>query len=124
MAIGPMGGLAYLKLDGNQVQLRGSWKIQPYLYENEGVAGQDGVHGFIQKVIIPYMEGDLSDSGGVSITALKAFTGTVTCELDNGKVYVGSSGWAAKQSEALDTAEAKQAVRYEFPMQINEITAG
>lgn len=89
MAIGPVGGTAFIKFDGLQYQLRGELMIQPNTTENEWIANQDGTVVFTQKAVVPYMEMKVSDDSGLSIQQLSAMQGaTVTAELINGKVYV------------------------------------
>lgn len=88
MAVGPTGGIAFLKINGLQYQLRGQLKIQPNLTQAEGIANQDGTVTHTDKAVVPYMEMTLSDSGGLSVQALGSVRGaTVLAQLVNGKQY-------------------------------------
>lgn len=88
MAIGPSGGIAYLKLNGLQYQLAGELEVMPNTTENDWMANQDGTQIFTQKAVTPYMQMKIRDSGGLSVQALQAIQGaTITAELINGKVY-------------------------------------
>ncbi len=42
MAVGPIGGIAFLKINGLQYQLRGELEVQPNTTENDWMANQDG----------------------------------------------------------------------------------
>lgn len=88
MAIGPVGGVAYLKLNGMQYSLRGELMIQPNTTQNEWDANVDNTPYFTQKPVVPYMQMKIGDSGGLSVQQLQAVQGiTITAELNNGKVY-------------------------------------
>lgn len=91
-----IGGTCYLKIDGTQYALRGNLEISPNLSTRSGVAGMDGIHGYTEKPKVPYVSGDLTDLGGLSITTLHAIDdATITVELANGKTYVLSNAWYA-----------------------------
>jgi len=112
MAIGPIGGIAFLKFNGLQYQLRGEWEIMPNATENEWMANQDGSQVFTQKAVTPYMTGKISDSDGLSIQALNAIAGaTMTAELINGKVYtlVQASQWGETK---LDSVKGEITVKF------------
>jgi hypothetical protein len=113
MASQAIGGTAFLKVDGAQVQLRGNFKVMPNLTENTGVAGADGIHGYTQKYVMPAIEADISDSGGLSVTALQNITSsTITLELVNGKQYVLANAWYSGQA-TLDAVVGQVPVRFE-----------
>jgi hypothetical protein len=108
-----IGGVAYLKVDGNQYALRGNLVVSPDPFEREGKAGQDGVHGFTETPRVPYIEGDITDMGGLSLEKLRAIIdNTVTAELANGKVYVARNAWTAGARE-LNTSEGTTKVKFE-----------
>lgn len=87
--IGPIAGVAFVKVNGQQIQLIGSLSITVGGQAATGRAGQDGMHGYTEKTIEPKIEFEQSDSAGVSLVALQAIRGaTVQAELANGKVYV------------------------------------
>ena len=104
MAIGPIGGICFLKFNGLQYQLRGEWEVMPNTTENEWIANQDGSQIYTQKAVTPYMTGKISDSGGLSIQALNAIEGaTMTAELINGKVYtlVQAAQWGETKLDSV-----------------------
>ena len=113
MASQKIGGVAFLKVDGVQYSLRGNLKIMPLTSTRTGVAGQDGVHGTTRKPVVPYMEMDISDLGGLSVKALQAIdNSTITAELDNGKVYILVNGWYAGEA-VVDSMDGKVGARFE-----------
>ncbi|MBK3797872.1 phage tail protein [Azospirillum brasilense] len=108
-----VAGVCYLKVDGTQYALRGSLTVSPDDIEREGIAGQDGVHGFKESSRVPFISADLSDTDGLSLEALRAITdATVTAELATGKVYVLRNAWT-KAGHELDTAEGQVSVVFQ-----------
>jgi tail tube protein len=108
-----VAGVAYLRVNGRQFALRGNLTVSVDGYERAGVAGQDGIHGYTETVVLPFIEGDLSDIGGLSLQQLRRFSNeTVQAELANGKKYILRNAWTASAME-LDTAEGQVTVRFE-----------
>lgn len=108
-----VAGVAFLKADGQQFALRGNMTVSMGSVERETVTGQDGVHGYTEKPMAPFIEADITDSGGVSIEAIERITrATVTAELANGKVYVLREAWVMKAPE-LNTTDGTMSVRFE-----------
>lgn len=103
MAVGPIGGICFFKVNGLQYQLRGEIEIQPNTTENDWLANQDGSQVFTQKAVTPYFQLKISDSDGLSIQALNGIEGvTMTAELINGKVYtlVQAAQWGETKLDA------------------------
>lgn len=108
-----IAGTAYLKVDGGQYALRGSFTVSIDAFEREGIAGQDAVHGHKEMPRVPFIEGDISLVPELSIEDLAEVTdATVTAELANGRVYLLREAWTAGARE-LDTEEGKTSVRFE-----------
>lgn len=109
-----VGGIAYVKIDENQYPLRGNLKYSPGKRERESVVGQDGeVHGVKEMGKAPFIEMDVTDRGDISIEQLQDITdGTVTAELNNGKVFVLKNAAVMNQIEN-DTAEGQFTLRFE-----------
>lgn len=108
-----VAGVCYLKVDGTQYALRGSLTVSPDSIEREGVAGQDGVHGYKETPRVPSISADITDTDGLSLEALLAITdATVTAELSTGKVYVLRNAWT-KGGHELDTTEGQVSVTFE-----------
>ena len=113
MASNAIGGIAFIKVDGTQYQLRGNFKVAPGNVERTEVVGGDGtLHGYTQAGKAPYIAGDLSDSGGLSVQALQNITNsTITLELINGKTYILTNAFHAPQNE-LDVMTATLSVKF------------
>ncbi len=72
--------------------------------------GQSGTLGFTQKFVTPYIKGDVSDYGGLSLQQLQNITNsTVTVQLVNGKSYVANNAFWGDDTE-LDTETGKAPV--------------
>ncbi|HWJ72593.1 MAG TPA: phage tail tube protein [Kaistia sp.] len=107
------GGIAYIKADGVQYDLRGNCTVSPDDTEREGIAGQDGVHGFLERPRVPFISIDITDGAGVSLQQLRAIKdATVTAELANGKVYVLRNAWTSDAHE-INTGDAQISVKFE-----------
>ncbi len=108
-----IAGVCYLKVDSTQYALRGSLTVSPDDVEREGIAGMDGPHGFKETPRVPSISADISDTDGLSMSALLAITdATVTAELANGKVYVLRNAWT-KGGHELDAGEGQISVTFE-----------
>ncbi|WP_303674780.1 phage tail tube protein [Vampirovibrio chlorellavorus] len=116
-----VGGTAYIKVDGQQYALKGSLKITGDKVR-EGVAGQDGVHGYLERHQVPAIEATFTDMDGLRKDDLEAIVdSSITVELINGKAYVLRNAWFAGLFE-LETEEGEVAVKFEG-MKLEEIKA-
>jgi hypothetical protein len=116
-----VGGTAYIKVDGQQYALKGDLKVMGQLVR-EGVAGQDGVHGYIEKHEVPCIEATFTDMDGLRKDDLERITdSTITVELLSGKAYVLRNAWFAGPFE-LETEEGEVSVKFEG-MKLEEIRA-
>lgn len=108
-----IAGTAYLKIDGDQKTLAGSWSVSPTTTVKTGVTGLSGVAGYTDAARVPYMEGSLIDTGSLSIKELEALRdATITLELINGKTYVGREMYLAGEP-SHDAATGEVSVRFE-----------
>jgi hypothetical protein len=83
-----IGGIAFIFVDGEQYPLRGNFTVSPSAVERVMIAGQDGVHGYQELPRVPYIEGDLSTTAGLSLEDLEAQTdNTVIAQLSNQRQY-------------------------------------
>ncbi len=111
--INRIAGVAYLKVDGRQISIRGKWKTNILPTKREGIAGQDGVHGYKEMPRVPSMQGDASYVDGMLVEDLtKIVNATITLELANGKTHVLRNAWWADESE-VDTEEGSFPVKFE-----------
>ncbi len=108
-----IGGTAYLKINGDQKTLAGSWSVSPSQRVKTGVTGLSGVAGYTEAPRVPFMEGSLIDNGGLSISDLESLNDAViTLELVNGKTYVGQQMFLAGEP-SHDAATGEISVRFE-----------
>jgi uncharacterized protein YlzI (FlbEa/FlbD family) len=108
-----IAGVAFWKVDGRQLALRGNLTVSPTAFERTGIAGQDAVHGFSEVPRVPFIQGDVSLVEGTSVEDIDAVTdATITAELANGQVWVLRNAWRAQVSE-INTREGQFAVRFE-----------
>lgn len=105
-------GTLYLRIDGVQQALQGSWKVQPNKWQRKPREGASGPLGPTQKATTPYIKGEFDDQGDVSIQALQNITNsTITVELSNGKTYTLSGAWWGDDAE-IDTEAGKVPVSF------------
>lgn len=89
-----ISGVCFLKIDGAQLPLKGSFSYSLGRPTREGVVGPDEVHGFKEMPTVPYIEGPITNTSVVDLDAISKVTdATVTLELANGKVIVLRNAW-------------------------------
>lgn len=107
-----IAGIAYLKVDGTQFDIRGKFKYQIATVKRDEIVGQDGVHGYKEMPVAPYIEGDIDDMPGTRVRRLEDITNaTITLELANGKTVVLHNAWWAGDS-VVDTEEGSYPVKF------------
>jgi Phage tail tube protein len=120
--VNKVGGTAFVKVDGEQLMLRGDLTISPDNIERKGVAGQDSVHGYTEEPRVPTMKMTVTDRGTVSLTRILGWTNvSVTAELMNLKTFVGRNGFTLDARE-LNTKEGSYEVTFGF-LKIEELVA-
>lgn len=108
-----LGGTAYVKVNGKQYLLKGSIVVSIAPKEREGVAGMDGVHGFLEKPRVPSISGDFTVTADTDLNEIQDMTdGTITVELNNGKTAVLTNAWFAGATD-VDGAEGKVPLKWE-----------
>ncbi len=108
-----VAGTAFLKVDGDQYPLKGSFTVSPSAVERSGIAGQDYVHGYAEVPRVPFIEGDISSRPEISLEDLELVrNATVTAELINGKTYVLRNAWCRSAIE-LNTRDGQFRARFE-----------
>jgi hypothetical protein len=108
-----VAGVVYLRVDGRQLRARAEIKVSMANFEREAVIGQDGVHGYIERPAVAFIEGKITDSPDLAIEQLQAMCNvTVTVELLNGKVYLLRNAWCTK-ANPLDTTDGSIEFRFE-----------
>ncbi|BCP53783.1 phage tail protein [Kaistia sp. 32K] len=110
MAARRVAGIATITVDGVQYPLRGNFTVTPSKISREGIAGQDGVHGYKEMPSIPQISGDITMVPQLSLTKLRAITdATVVAELASGHVYVLRDAWTTGAQE-INTADGQVSV--------------
>ena len=107
-----IGGVLTLTIDGTARQVRGNWTVTPNYVKREGIAGQDGVHGYTEMPVVPSAKGDFTTTPGLSISALQNITNsTLQITLANGSTYVLANAWANPAVE-INTSEGRYAIEF------------
>ena len=108
-----VAGVLVLRVDGKQYRARSEIKVSMATIEREAVIGQDGVHGYIEKPKVAFIEGKITDSADLAVETLLGMCNvTVTVELLNGKVYLLRNAWCQK-ADPLDTTDGSIEFRFE-----------
>lgn len=114
MANRRVGGIVFLKTDGQLLQAKGEFTYNLGVPKRESVLGPSGgPHGFKEEPQVPMIEGSITDSDELDLEALLKFRdGTVTLELANGKIIVLREAFFAGDGNA-STSEGEIEVRFE-----------
>lgn len=113
MANKRVGGTLFVALNGVRLRVKGNWSVGGFSPKREGVPGMDEVHGYTEKVQVPFIEGEATIGGDDDLPALLAITdATITAELSNGKVAVLRNGWHAGDG-VYGTEEGSVPLRFE-----------
>lgn len=112
MASQRIGGVLNFTIDGNPYSVRGNFEVMPSSVKREGVAGQDGVHGYTETPVVPGIKGDLSTVPGLSLVDLEnIIDSTIQCSLANGRTYVLRDGWC-NSAFTINSAEGRVGVDF------------
>ena len=113
MASQRIGGLLAIIVDGKTYEARGNFQISGVTVKRTGVAGQDGVHGYIEEPIVPSIKGDWSIGNQLSLVALEAITNaTAQVNLANGMSYILVDAWTVS-AFVIDAHDGKVMVELE-----------
>jgi len=109
------GGIIFFKIDGVQYQAKGAFTTSLGRATREAIVGSDGVHGYKEMPVAPYVEGEITDDLAISLDALSQVTdATVTVEYANGKVFVLRNAWSTNQDGmSVQTEEGNVPIRFE-----------
>lgn len=107
MQLGPVGGTAYLKINGQQLALAGTFKFKPGGVVREGQVGLSGPVGYTEKPTMPSVEAEIFLTPDIDLKAINGFNNeTITFELANGQAYTLSNAFQANEIDA-DGGEGK-----------------
>ncbi len=108
-----VGGILFLKVDGELFQAKGEFTYNINPVKREAVVGADTVHGFKEEPKVPFIEGAITDSDELDLQKFLAIRdATVTIELANGKVIVLREAWYAADGD-VTSSEGEIQVRFE-----------
>lgn len=110
-----VGGIIQLKVNGEYLNAKGSFT---YGYGKEvrtTIVGADRLHGFSSAPGIPFIEGEITDDGEISMEMIAGIVdGTVTLELGNGKIFALYHAWSMNADGfSGETEESNIAIRFE-----------
>ena len=109
MASKPLAGTAYVKVDGDQLELKSEAgiKVPPFDKKRETIMGQSGVAGFKETAVMPFVKGTFLVNANFPREKLNENTDmTVTVEFIDGTVYTLSGAYVVGDSERdSDTGE-------------------
>lgn len=95
-----VGGIIFLKVDGDQRKAKGNFTYNLGVPKRKEVMGADAFHGFTETPQPAFIEGELTDEAGLDLAAFLSFTdATVTLELANGKVVVLADAFNASDGD-------------------------
>jgi hypothetical protein len=107
------GGIAYLKIDGVQQELKGNWSYRPSFEKKTAIKANSAVAGFKGEWMEPYLEGEFVNSQKLDLNKLVNIeNATVTLVEPTGKTFILSEAWYAGDGIG-NTEEGNVAVRFE-----------
>lgn len=108
-----IGGIIFVKADGELFRAKGSWTYNKGAGMREGIAGSDSVHGYKELPQVPFIEGVITDHNDVDLDALLNIKdATITLELANDKIFVLRQAWFAGEG-SVTTEEGEIEARFE-----------
>lgn len=110
-----IGGIIQFKINGQQYNAKGSFTYGYGRENRKTIVGSDQVHGYSSEVMAPFIEGEITDDGELSIEEIAGLINeTVTLELGNGKTFALYHAWSLNPDGISgQTDESNIAVRFE-----------
>jgi len=107
------GGTIFLKANGVRYDAKGNFTYNLGHPKRSAIAGADGVHDYKVEHQPAFIEGEITDSGGLTLADLVDLAGaTVTLDLANGKLIALEDAWYAGEGTG-NTDEGNIGVRFE-----------
>ncbi len=83
------GGIIEFKINGEIFDAKGNFSFGLGKNERSSIVGADGIHGYAEKIMAPFIEGEITDKSTLSLDALSQVTDAViTLTLANEKIIV------------------------------------
>jgi hypothetical protein len=93
-------GRVFITVNGSRLASKEGAKLNMGGVSRTGVAGDSGVHGYMEKTEIPYIEGTISHKANTDMVALAAWANeTATFQTDTGQTFLLRNAWLAKPPE-------------------------
>ena len=108
-----VAGIAFLTVDGTQMQLRGNFTVSPSPVERTMIAGQDGVHGYQELPRVPFIEADLTTTPDLSLEALLTETNSTVVALLANQMQYTLTGAVVKGGFEANTRDGQVRVRWD-----------
>jgi len=110
---GKVAGTVYVDVDGNRLSIKGSITCAFSDFEREQVVGADGVHGFKESYLAPFVEVTATTTKELDLKLLtKATNRTVQVKMANGKSVILTGAQLANQPE-INPEEGEVVLRFE-----------
>lgn len=112
MAANLRAGKLFFKVNGDKKRAKGAFTYNIGKDKKTKIAGVDGVHGTKVEIVVPFIEGKISDGSDVDLAAFIDAEGTITLELANGKTISLFEGEYSADAN-VSTEEGEIPVRFE-----------
>lgn len=113
MATNRIGGTIQLTKGGLVLSPKGNFTYRSNSKKKEGLVGANQVEGYVEKPLVPFIEGEITDRAGLNTRDLfDTEDETITLLLANGKTFVLEHAWFAGEGDT-GTDEGNIAVRFE-----------
>ncbi|MGE4292392.1 MAG: phage tail tube protein [Desulfovibrio sp.] len=114
MASNRIGGIIYLRINGELFQAKGDFTYNLGKNKREGKMASDGRPvGYTETPQIPFIEGEIQDNSDFDLASFVELDGvTVTLELANGKTISLRDAWYASEGTG-NTSEGNIGCRFE-----------
>lgn len=104
-------GRVFVAVNGNRLTSKPGAKLTFGGVEREGVAGDSGVHGYMEKTSIPAIDCTISHKGDTSLTDLRNITdASLTFQTDTGHTFLVRNAWCAN---ALELTNGEVTLKFE-----------
>lgn len=110
-----VGGIIAFKIDEVQYLAKGSFTYGYGKETRTTINGVDKTHGFYTSVAAPFIEGEITDDGSVTMADLAAITDSkISIKLGNGKTFTLFNAWSLNPDGVSgETQESNFEVRFE-----------
>lgn len=113
MASNKIGGTIFVTVNGERLQAKGEFTVNPGIPKKNAVVGKDGAHGFMEEQRAAYVEGSITASADLDVEQfLLVDDATVMVELVDGRTFMLYNAWNASEGD-FKTDEAEMDVRFE-----------